>query len=1675
MFGSATDVKDPLKIGTPETPAQESKGILGKGWDVLVGAKNGVVAVANVAVNAANAIGSVYNEGTRQYSNYTNGTFGSDTLSRLITKSKKAIANKNPVNDEKIKERLVNLDENNKLPEFSEAISKFIVKKLEDHYQDKTGDLQVFLTYIIHKAFAHLACSKPVPANGEKGQLFTNVIEALSSLVGDMATPVKSELDDYAKLYEYSKNFLTYRDSLEDKIEDLELKKKNHLKHLGTLEENSPEKSEVEGWLESIDLQLVSYKYLWKEYESYRDEHYQKSVSDHYGSLEVEAEPFLNSEKWLDRQPVSKLPAKTPFEIDLLKKRSELFIKFHPLVKKFSEVAGLHAEEPIKYLLKLYGIESTQTYLEGFFSGLLPASLKVIPERLIDLFVDAHSELLRPEREASDTPETIPGIAEFKSDANGIATAAVAKISKKIGSETKRAEIAYDIKDLLDEKGIYGLERLWMEKLLEKCTDGSALGKSVQRFLIEAITPRMTNAVVNATGNSSGNLFQRLITTGSDVVSEFFAKAKGLPEAVCDYDRICSLSDALTWRNRYLKEQKGLLKADECDKAACGLTEQDIIEIFKMGGYDTSKITELLIGTRLFVEPDADIFKEAPAILLSFFRTSSGQKVDDRKRECLAHSFAPLGDRLLDLLGLSNDAAFALPGATGNKETSLYDLDSVRQGLLPVQLLELYREMSDLKGSKAKTEREALNLFGNEQAYHDFAKFFTGMVTSPVLSYLKDSSAEAADKFNGPNGLMPACDRMMAETIKGIAVNALRFKDEPKVISDAAIPSGKVIYDHVDELIRGCMMKIMVAFAKKSRARTGGGAESNESSKILGSIVSELGELFKRHRAFIDKKTDAYHEADKALRVVLEAGANEEIVNNLEELKSSIRKSAFAPISEELIEICGLKSRDLQLPSWCEEEVWNAITDRLPEILSTVYLDLTTWEDEHKVQAENLQEQGFEHGPGASAAISYFTVKVVQSMLAVDNKSIANSLYDSMIDFFKGAEGPDGKKLAEMLKDGSEAGNKMIQDNLSRAARNSGVKEILSIFQNYLNPVLQNTVAAIGENLKTIQENNPNILMKIAKDSLLVAGDHFKQIHAVALRENIKNAYDVNPVTLLEGITSDENVLAYVLLKEKESIIKKSLDKKRYELRESFFRSTKDRINQEIREIVKSLKSHRKEIRKYASEHWQDQGVAVERYLQAERSLKQWESALNVAEKSLKQRLKKLLPKSDDIQDVKTARHRIAEAKDRLERTKRILDTQGIQVIQNDPSGGKLKNLSLMKDYRLLKSKLQTASSEFEKEKAQAELDDYRIKNYFSPLTKKLLKLANEDQFDAIPFPSIFPKEWKSKLIHLAKNDLLPQVLNNLFQNLVKPETLQGIVLSGVKKLNESPENAESIDVSMSSAPLSQEDQDFDKVCGKMIMDLIELNASGVEKDFLSSIVKTIDVEGSAGKVLGAAMREFLSTQSLTGILDQSLESVADVLVPEGQWAVKNNFIFGVDKNPFPQTPEDVARQKSETITKNIKIENDLKVELAKLTTRKTIAQAKAFFASLSSKLMIPWNKFKSLVHATIDRLFKPEVAKNLKASFDQGSDKILAIISTVVDFFSTVILKPLLEGFVKFIYTHIGMIYVDSHVERFKKVVSMEIHERLLFQLVNIAVGTLEDELAIADNKKASATNGPV
>jgi hypothetical protein len=300
----------------------------------------------------------------------------------------------------------------------------------------------------------------------------------------------------------------------------------------------------------------------------------------------------------------------------------------------------------------------------------------------------------------------------------------------------------------------------------------------------------------------------------------------------------------------------------------------------------------------------------------------------------------------------------------------------------------------------------------------------------------------------------------------------------------------------------------------------------------------------------------------------------------------------------------------------------------------------------------------------------------------------------------------------------------------------------------------------------------------------------------------------------------------------------------------------------------------------------------------------------------------------------------------------------------------------------------------------------------------------------------------KNEFIILIKAKF-PELLNTLFHSLVKPETQQGILLKFVKDANEAFKKEENKLPRPPGTPLKQkkyEASDFESHCGFMVLELIEMMPKGALEIFhdLSVVKNAIEAEG--GKFIGDNLSSALYNTSIVKLFDSMLELAITSSFPKGVWD-ENTLEFKPMMDPLPMNPMEVEEVKEKQTSRNKQITKDLQKELTEFMENEI---ARPINASLKEA----GEAFMDGVKALIENIFSEEKAVTVFKMFENFANNVYDLFAAIVNLIASVTFWP------------IARLFIGSMPEDISKTVSLEAHENLLFQWVNIVMSTLEEEL---------------
>lgn len=1288
----------------------------------------------------------------------------------------------------------------------------------------------------------------------------------------------------------------------------------------------------------------------------------------------------------------------------------------------------------------------------------------------------------------------------------------------------------------------------------QKClhTPGKDQVQHLWTFFEEILAPRIFRIfehTAHYNAKATGNILERVLVNSITVIHDaFLGEGSLLPvhikEAITEYDRLSLLVEAYDWRNRYLKEEMDV-KAAECEDDAESLKLDDVRKICQEH-FDKNQY-ELLIRAILNLPVDSPIDnEEANKALLKFFQSSSDE-VRKEKQNYLSFSFGPAAEKILNLAGLTNDAAFSLPGASEGPE-GYYTLESVRTQIVPQILMNFYRDMSDFNGVHANNMEEFNDFFGNHhEVAAQFLNTFSHIAAEKAQIYLRDNAEKIAKMLSElfPSAPLEQID-LLSNAIYGIVSSNLK---SPEVNAAAS----QVIYRMIEERIFGSLVHLVVSLIEQegrpnlseednsvndqqpnlnffARAfSTSTAQKESVKSKMqekdleesfdrrifskwwFSNILQLFGDLFNTHRDDLKRGMKEYWGLEKEQNFSLL------IKGQQEEKKAKKLQAIFLPLALEIIQISGLSSENLNLPEFCQEDIWENFTqDMLPKLMGKFYIEMTVQQNSQKEEAGKLKKI-LPHGPGAATGFAHLIVKMLESNLSIDGNGMGGDLYSVLIAFLidsgsesgrlaakgLGAENNDEDELTgsdseseleeilespiamKKIKIQPKQASSIIQisspsnssekisvsdsvkasfnEIISDAVRSESLTALFSSLERYIAPPIQKILSAITINLGMI--DNPGVLKKIAQQCILAAGDHFKRIHSVAIKENKESAYELvdSPSKLLDGVSSNPAILEYVFLEEKKlkALAAYNAAKEResqcYITQAMKAERTKTRIA-----LGEALSHTRKVLRRYARSVWTGKGDEVKKYLAAERNLRAADRELASKKDSMSQWFMHLIDSEKGSDELQKAQENRQIAVICLENACQSLANvmRNVAGGQNDFKADPLRNLCSMEGYRQLRKALEDAEKEWKAskvntpkaeeakelyDKALKDFESYRIENYFTPLTGKILKLVGEQPFDALDFPLEIPLETKRKMIEKIKNKL-PEVLNALFHTLVKPETQQGILLKFIKDANKASQetkgnqgNENTIPVESVQKKEMSEANDFESRCGSMALDLIEMMPKGSLEIFhrLSTVKDAIEVGG--GKFIGDTLSKSLEETSIVQLFDSLLKLALSSSMPLATW--DDELKFTPFMEDLPKTPEELIEAKEKQTKEARQTKINLQNEL-------TIFMENEIASPINAYLREVGKGFMSGVKVLIENIFSKESSDDVFKSFENFAKNVYALFAALVNLIASVTVWPVARWF-------IGTMPQDI-AETF----SLEAHEHLVFQWVNIVMDTIDEEL---------------
>ncbi|MGZ3633844.1 MAG: hypothetical protein ACXVAJ_05885, partial [Parachlamydiaceae bacterium] len=305
------------------------------------------------------------------------------------------------------------------------------------------------------------------------------------------------------------------------------------------------------------------------------------------------------------------------------------------------------------------------------------------------------------------------------------------------------------------------------------------------------------------------------------------------------------------------------------------------------------------------------------------------------------------------------------------------------------------------------------------------------------------------------------------------------------------------------------------------------------SSEIFGNVLRHLGKAFRDHRTELQSAIEMYRSMLPKLDLAKEKYPNRYTDEYIANEKAIFLRTAFGPITQDLIKLSGLTAKNLYCPSGLEDHVWSAITENvLPDMLAQFYLDMTEVEQNKASDQARLVEAGLTHGPAVAKGLACYGIDLTQNMIALGGESLAKSVTPTVLKILRDSNTESGARAAAEIEKNAEQLESVLGENLEEVARAPETKDVFNALRGAIvEPIILKGLATLGENLQKIQEKNASILMKIAANVFSSLADHFERVRNAAFLFR-KPTYKLSHSQVLAVETSDPIVLNYMSLLE---------------------------------------------------------------------------------------------------------------------------------------------------------------------------------------------------------------------------------------------------------------------------------------------------------------------------------------------------------------------------------------------------------------------------------------------------------------------------------------------------------------------------------------------------------------
>jgi hypothetical protein len=344
---------------------------------------------------------------------------------------------------------------------------------------------------------------------------------------------------------------------------------------------------------------------------------------------------------------------------------------------------------------------------------------------------------------------------------------------------------------------------------------------------------------------------------------------------------------------------------------------------------------------------------------------------------------------------------------------------------------------------------------------------------------------------------------------------------------------------------------------------------------------------------------------------------------------------------------------------------------------------------------------------------------------------------------------------------------------------------------------------------------------------------------------------------------------------------------------------------------------------------------------------------------------------------------------------------------------------------------------------------------FFAPFAKNCMDLSGIKSPEDIPCPLPHDSPLRQKLFIKFQEELLPMVLEEIFEVAMDPNTRVKMALAGLKSVNDALDQMPTLkeELLAKDDPMQRE---LNKVCGELVLQLVQL----VPKSMIKAAFKIERVQELTAEMVGKSVRNYLGNElDIMKLLNQGIKDGMDSLHP-GEWVLgeegqitfvaRNESERGEFNFSFPLNDRD----EEVNIQKKMLIADKERKELRKAmvdTTHRVMSE------SFKSFLIAPLIKLKKIWDKCIDFVFG-KYGPHIRNAFDQTGFK---FIYRLLETFSFIFSFPFKKLFWFFAEIHIGW-----KADEVIKSMQLDIHENLFYQLVNTFMDALNQKTPIIQSE---------